>query len=706
MRARVVGLGCTIFVAAIGPSLLLVPSAFAELAEVWAVDDGVKVKRSATAHPMRNENAVWDGSRVRLFGARNETVAFQVLLVGGQRQTASVGLRLDNVGPIGNSEVSNDPDRYFIGRNIELFKQEYVQVSERSSGLVWSQPAAVPAGLNGWLPDPLVPLNISGVFSVPQRQVQGTWVDIYIPKGTAPGVHRGTLTVEVGGQVCAQSFCRIPVELEVLDLTLPDKPTAKTMLWFGGADLSVQNRYFQNPRNASLQQIRTLMARHFKLARRHHVTLFSGGGATPDGEADQRLSGEAFTPAQGYYGWGQGQPQDMFSIQTYGHGGGIDQRQAQQWIDYFQRFDSGIEYFLYAWDEPGRGQYGEVNAKAARAADMPAFVTAPFESAMPDVDIFCNVVWEFSAQAMQQATANGRRLWVYNGTRPFSGSFATDDVAVSTRMQPWLQFKYGIPRWFYWDSTYYIDFQGGRGDLNIWREALNFTNRWGDRVNGDGLLIYPGRDFRFPAEDRGFDGPLPSIRLKNWRRGIQDVEYLNLARQRGHASRADQAVQTLIPNAVMSNTDHDRAVAWQEDGNVWFGVRRELATLLSPNSGSDPGVDSPPGDDVPVQPPPRVDEPPPVSPSEPPPNNLQPTTPVPGQPSPTGPSAGAEGFHSTPPVISNGSVSFAPPLTSSSPEASSRGPALVGGCRLSRETLTEAPWPLLLSLLLCLRRRR
>jgi hypothetical protein len=148
------------------------------------------------------------------------------------------------------------------------------------------------------------------------------------------------------------------------------------------------------------------------------------------------------------------------------------------------------------------------------------------------------------------------------------------------RANAWIQFKYGIPRWFYWEATYYQDFQGGRGDINVWRDPLNFTNSWGDRVNGDGLLFYPGRDKLFPAEDRGFDGPLPSIRLKNWRRGIQDVEYLTLVRASGRDSVVDAALAELVTDTVLSNTDWDKRSTWSEDGEVWRAHRARLAVVL------------------------------------------------------------------------------------------------------------------------------
>jgi hypothetical protein len=45
-----------------------------------AVSDGEKVGRDGLASPWRERNSAWDGRRVRVFGARNEIVAFQVIV--------------------------------------------------------------------------------------------------------------------------------------------------------------------------------------------------------------------------------------------------------------------------------------------------------------------------------------------------------------------------------------------------------------------------------------------------------------------------------------------------------------------------------------------------------------------------------------------------------------------------------------------------
>ena len=52
----------------------------ADVRRVWAVNDGEKVERDARQHPASARNSAWDGRVVRLFGARNEIVAFQVIV--------------------------------------------------------------------------------------------------------------------------------------------------------------------------------------------------------------------------------------------------------------------------------------------------------------------------------------------------------------------------------------------------------------------------------------------------------------------------------------------------------------------------------------------------------------------------------------------------------------------------------------------------
>jgi hypothetical protein len=68
----------------------------------------------------------------------------------------------------------------------------------------------------------------------------------------------------------------------------------------------------------------------------------------------------------------------------------------------------------------------------------------------------------------------GSKLYLYNGGRPGVGCFMTEDDGVSLRVNAWTQWKKGIARWFYWQSTYYNDYQGGRGQTDVFNNAQTF----------------------------------------------------------------------------------------------------------------------------------------------------------------------------------------------------------------------------------------
>jgi len=131
-------------------------------------------------------------------------------------------------------------------------------------------------------------------------------------------------------------------------------------------------------------------------------------------------------------------------------------------------------------------------------------------------------------------------FYLYNGWRPGSGSFVTDDDGVSVHQIARTHFKSRTARWFAWSGTYYNNFQGGTGDTRLFSSAHTFggSHRRDPSLgetgfnynNGDGVLFYPGTDRIYADENYNVDGPFASVRLKNWRRGLQDYEYLNWAR--------------------------------------------------------------------------------------------------------------------------------------------------------------------------------
>ena len=102
-----------------------------------------------------------------------------------------------------------------------------------------------------------------------------------------------------------------------------------------------------------------------------------------------------------------------------------------------------------------------------------------------------------------------------------------------------------------------------------------------------GVLLYPGTDMRFPDENYGVMGPFASLRLKHWRRGIQDVDYLTIAAQID-PERTKQIVQEMIPvvlwevgvTELEDPTYVYTDINWPTDPEVWETFRKELAHII------------------------------------------------------------------------------------------------------------------------------
>ena len=138
----------------------------AGVACLWAVSDGEKVERDDRAHPLKAKNVVWDSHRVHLAAARNEIVAFQVIVEadGGGLEALSAALprlrRRGGAETILYAPPSGDPS-LTAGRPIQLFSVNYMNVTaESQADWAWKpgSPAA-PRDTTGWKPVQLVPEN-------------------------------------------------------------------------------------------------------------------------------------------------------------------------------------------------------------------------------------------------------------------------------------------------------------------------------------------------------------------------------------------------------------------------------------------------------------------------------------------------------------------------------------------------------------------
>ncbi|MGZ3709503.1 MAG: glycoside hydrolase domain-containing protein, partial [Bdellovibrionota bacterium] len=557
-------------------------------------------------------------------------------------RASEVTVALERLQGPGKSEIrskkaSGDGVFDYVGRPIELFYVRYLPIlglsltaysnyDERHVPKRLQRPySGAGAGKGLWkdrpdheraYPEIAVPLELVRSFHVQSGWNQSIWVDIQIPKNAKTGVYRGTLQVREKGMPARE----VPVELEVKDFALPDVPAAKTMLYLGYPDLG--ERYvgvkWPNPGTEEEKKLQLVRDRHFQLAHRHRISLVDADNGAGPWKKDQprpewipRLDGSLFTPEHGYEGPGEGVGNGVYSVGTYGSWSWKTEpavaihRHGEGWERWFAEHFPGVERFLYLVDESTNYPQTEAWAKALGSGALRSFATINLLDALahaPSVDIATTTFSVGEAAKWQKAlhewkSRPGREFFLYNAHRPSSGTFATEDDGVALRELAWAQYKMGVDWWFYWESTYYNDYQSGRGQTDVYESAQTFgTNSKADPslgrsgwnyANGDGVLFYPGTDQLFPSSSYEVAGPIASLRLKHWRRGIQDVDYLTLAAKIDPLATR-KIVERLVPKALWEYGIGDAKdptwvrtdVSWSSNPDDWEKARAELAGII------------------------------------------------------------------------------------------------------------------------------
>jgi len=556
----------------------------AGIANVWAVNDGEKVKRDDLANPEREKNSVWDGRRLAIFGARNEVVAFQLILQAGAGGAKDVDVMLSELvrKPGGErlawkSETPDPTDTR--DRQIERFTEHYLNIEKPSPPGWFYNYDARPKGMGGWTPDALVPASAKqgkgGMpFHIAANLNQGVWFDVYVPGKTPAGTYSGNVVVSEGGKTVKE----IPVTLTVFDFVLPDENHFHAMIYFEEDQVAARHG----------KDSAALVDSYHRLAHRHRVEFTNRYGPDSSQSAVERLSGVAFKPERGYVGPGEGVGYTIVPASFYGIGQNWQQDQAWATADAFMTWLTKVKpdavTFLYIVDEPPRErlpwikQVGDKHhANPGPGKKLPMYVTTqPRPELEGAIDVWCTVTNHYNVRRAAEEKAKGRRWWVYNGHRPYAGTQLNDAPAVDCRVTPWACWKYGVELWFYWHADHWRhNSQAPRGNQNVWADPVTFGHS--GNFNGDGVLIYPGQDVLFAEEDRGVPGPVASIRLKNIRRGMQDYEYLWLASQSGLGKEARAIADVCVPAAF---SDANGRASWSVKGSDWDAARLKLGKLI------------------------------------------------------------------------------------------------------------------------------
>jgi hypothetical protein len=565
----------------------------------FVVDDAVKIGadgRILSLVPLtgyRELNPAWDGLAITVAGARGETVAFQLVVEAGSRPVRGVTARFPDLRGEAGGVIARD--------RFAVFREWYIAVTA---------PSTSPGGSAGpgEYPDALIPAATPrwGLpVDVSAGKTQALWVDLAIPRSSAPGTYRGTVSVHADDR-----------ELGLFDLVLTvrsfELPSERHLRWrVGYSGWEAVPAHFGiaegTPEWLRLEEelYRLLWEGHRLVPTTHysHVRLpVRGNGAELaidwtgfDARFRRYLDGSAFA---------DGQRINVFSLPVNLQTGWPGRRAAgdpafltaiaraigRHWDEKGWRLEDA---FVYVADEPESGRYADLrracqalHAGDRRIATSVAFYTEFGRDARRIVDEFGGLVtmWDIAGDyadlpALRARQAAGDTVGIYQGGEPFEGGEALDDDGLALTTWPWVAWRYRLDTLFLYNATEWdyhrLDRSSVRwavGKREIWENPLNQS--WA--TNSQGVLLYPGQYV-------GARGTLPSIRLKEVRRGMQDYEYLWLA-SKLDAARVDAIARRIVPRALYEAGTLGQIGsrgAWERDPRAWASARRELAAIIS-----------------------------------------------------------------------------------------------------------------------------
>jgi hypothetical protein len=584
---------------------------------IWAIGEGFRIDpitgrvrehQRLDGDPLpadfdyQKTNLIWDSAKkqINLFAARNEVVACQLAIPG-----PASGVRVECSDLKGPGAIDGAVD-------VEILKQWYLNVEQNSS-----KKDSTTAGWNmgpGWYADGLVPVEGSGdygqPFDIPDRKNgigdqrwQGVWIDIYIPRDAPAGTYDGTVTISA--DQFEESFA---LGIEVYGVTLGDDYACEVGL----------NNYGSLAKKGSEVRLR-----YYQMAHRHRMAVHehyiqpgvTGSGESMtgewvdyDAEMGKYLSGEAFTKACGYRGPGEGRPLRWIYLpfeilKGYAwpmspeekHTPEYDQAVAAMLRDFQRHFDqkgwtkTDLMCFINGLDEPTTLEqaeeiryFGELTRDAAadrvhyradinHLHDIDSFDFGWTEQTMLDelgsvIDLWVCVGdfqrTDFSVLLPRKAPPNNEVVWFYQNREPSVGGYTLDDETIGLRTWPVIAWKYGIDGCVLWE----LGFVGQSKDT--WIDPRNSV--YEDVVhNLAGFVIYPSRE--------EVTGPVASIRLKSFRRGAQDYEYLRLLTEVADRATADALLDPILPTGLhVPERAYGDPGTWSHNPEDWERMRRAI----------------------------------------------------------------------------------------------------------------------------------
>ncbi|MFK8020610.1 MAG: glycoside hydrolase domain-containing protein [Pseudomonadales bacterium] len=558
-------------------------------------------------------------SGIHLQAARNETIAFQLTVRRtGWSTEQNIQVNVSDLIAVDSSQ----PAAISSDKNIQLFEAWYHPIEK--GGHRWGADSDV-LPWPGMYPDLLLPeyatcddrsKKIRSDFYAPKniRFNSTIWADVYIPTNQSPGSYSGSVTVrsDTGSRV------EIPLTLTVWNAKLPERPSIDAV-----GELYRTYGLEGAGKDRTTARWREMAHCYQQLAHQHRMIFIERfddldqiNWSSYRAYADPILDGSLFSPENGYSGTGLNVPVHLWrtpweqdfdivlkepvaeeALQDF-------ERMARRWHkEVLQQSWNQTDYFAYVFDEiVGRTDESAEDDQTKNYLLMARNAVNDVQQALdkgtagPMIDLIWTshsnaVQWQghpeldlsevvrfwapnagaASTEFLAEQKKKGHRTWFYHDGHPAIGAHSVNSSGIEMRTWGVVTARYGLDGNFMWA-------------LNLGQDDAPFRQPnylLGDDRYGNGVLVYPGNQLPkidYPASP----GPLPSMRLKAWRRGLQDAELVFLAKENGHTAKADLLLKELIPSALADALEagHKKA-QWSFDEADWIEFRLALLKLAS-----------------------------------------------------------------------------------------------------------------------------
>jgi hypothetical protein len=473
----------------------------------WQVEDEFAIACTHSVIKLRKD-ALFPlpiSEQIELSLARNEYESVQLAILPFGKDLNQVTLEASNLKGISGNTISKS--------NIEMFLVDYNKIDWQASYVT---------AYKGWHPDPLIPLksavNISG-----NEVCRPVWITVYAPPGTVAGEYTGTITVSAAGtkKITALVKCR------VWDFELPVSGHLVTHTWDDLDNLCD----FYNLEEYPVEWYQRFCA----LLLKNRMNPGFAGVNYVDQKPDK--SGRYnFSEVEKVLDYCIDRGLNRFSIIQMKKGEYTPEEAevAYQFTTAYAKFlrEKGWldKALVELWDEPTDLEWPGIKERAERLKQIdPGLRLQLFAEGGPynfwdkstdkyGLNSLVDIWAPINPVESPETQARGGEIWAYfcTLTRESAPNFFIDCPAIYQRSIAWYCWMYGLDGFEHWSTTYFWrNTQPGKPMDQKWPNVA-WDSRTYHYFNGEGQLIYPGPE----------GNPYSSIRLENFRDGMEDYEYL------------------------------------------------------------------------------------------------------------------------------------------------------------------------------------